>query len=52
MGKIIGIDLGTTNSIHRDAGITVVVVSHDADVVVEDAEQVLYLRDALLYISS
>ena len=32
-------------ALHRDAGITVVVVSHDADAVVEDAEQVLYLRD-------
>lgn len=32
-------------ALHRDAGITVVVVSHDADAVVEDAEQVLYLKD-------
>ncbi len=32
-------------ALHRDAGITVVVVSHDADAVVEDAERVLYLRD-------
>lgn len=31
-------------ALHRDAGITVVVVSHDADAVVEDAEQVLYLK--------
>ena len=32
-------------ALHRDAGITVVVVSHDADAVMEDAEQVLYLQD-------
>lgn len=32
-------------ALHRDAGITVVVVSHDADAVVEDAEQVMYLTD-------
>ena len=32
-------------ALHRDAGITVVVVSHDADAVVEDADQVLYLKD-------
>lgn len=32
-------------ALHRDAGITVVVVSHDADAVVDDAEQVVYLQD-------
>lgn len=32
-------------ALHRDAGITIVLVSHDADAVVEDAEQVLYLKD-------
>lgn len=37
--------LDILRALHRDAGITVVVVSHDADAVVEDAEQVLYLQD-------
>ena len=37
--------LNILRALHRDAGITVVVVSHDADAVVEDAEQVLYLQD-------
>lgn len=37
--------LDILHALHRDAGITVVVVSHDADAVVEDAEQVLYLQD-------
>ena len=37
--------LDILRALHRDAGITVVVVSHDADAVVEDAEQVLYLKD-------
>ena len=37
--------LDILRALHQDAGITVVVVSHDADAVVEDAEQVLYLQD-------
>lgn len=37
--------LDILRALYRDAGITVVVVSHDADAVVEDAEQVLYLQD-------
>lgn len=37
--------LDILRALHRDAGITVVVVSHDADAVVGDAEQVLYLQD-------
>ena len=37
--------LDILRALHRDAGITVVVVSHDADAVMEDAEQVLYLQD-------
>lgn len=37
--------LDILRALHRDAGITVVVVNHDADAVVEDAEQVLYLQD-------
>lgn len=36
--------LDILRALHRDAGITVVVVSHDADAVAEDAEQVLYLQ--------